>query len=116
MIRFLTDEDFSGRIVRGLRRRLPEVDLVTCQESGLRTVHDRVMLERAAKMNRVLLSRDHRTMIPFALERVAKGLPMPGLIIVSQDFPIRTAIDELELIAECGEPEDFIDKVMRLPV
>lgn len=116
MIRFLTDEDFSGRIVRGLRRRLPEVDLITCQEAGLRTVHDRIMLEHAAKMHRVLLSRDYRTMMPFALERVAKGLQMPGVIIVSQDFPIRTAIEELEFIAQCGEPGDFIDMVRRLPL
>jgi hypothetical protein len=116
MIRFLTDEDFDGRIVRGLRRHLPEIDLIRCQEIGLRTVDDRVLLEHAAKGDRVLLSRDFRTMIPFALERVAKGLPMPGVIIVSQDFPIRTAIEELEFIAQCGEPEDFIDKVRRLPL
>lgn len=67
-------------------------------------------------MDRVLLSRDYRTMMPFALERVAQELPMPGVIIVSQDFPIRTAIEELEFIAQCGEPEDFVDKVRRLPL
>lgn len=52
----------------------------------------------------------------FALERVANGLSMPGIILVSQDFPIRTAIEELEFIAQCGEPEDFVDKVRRLPL
>jgi hypothetical protein len=41
---------------------------------------------------------------------------MPGVILVSQDYPIRAAIEELEIIAQCGEPVDFIDKVIRLPI
>jgi hypothetical protein len=116
MIRFVADEDFDARIIRGLRRRMPSVDVIPCQKLGLRTVHDRVILENAAQLNRVLLSRDIRTMTSFALERVANGLHMPGVILVSQDYPIRAAIEELEIIAQCGEPVDFIDKVIRLPI
>ena len=112
----MTDEDFDARIIRGLRRRLPSIDLVPCQKIGLRTKHDRVILENAAKLDRVLLSRDVRTMTAYALERVANGQSMPGLILVSQDYPIRTAIEELKLIAECGEPDDFVDRVIRLPL
>lgn len=92
MIRFMTDEDFDARIIRGLRRRLSSIDLVPCQKIGLRTKHDRVILEKAAKDNRVLLSRDVRTMGTYALERVANGLPMPGVILVPQDYPIRTQL------------------------
>jgi len=116
MIRFLTDEDFDGRIVRGLRRRMPELDLLRIQDAGLRTVHDRTLLENAARMDRVLLTHDIRTMPAFALERIAKSLPMPGVILVPQDFPIRRAIDELKLIAQCLEPADLLDTVKRLPI
>ena len=112
----MTDEDFDARIIRGLRRRFPSIDLVPCQKIGLRTKHDRVILENAAKLDRILLSRDVRTMATYALERVANGQPMPGVILVSQDYPIRTAIEELEFIAQCGEPDDFADKVIRLPL
>lgn len=116
MIRFLADEDFDARIVRGLRRRLPLVDIVPCHKVGLRTKHDRLVLETAAKLDRVLLSRDVRTMTHYALERVAKGSPMPGVILVSQDLAIRAAINDLELIAQCGDPQDFADRVIRLPI
>ena len=115
MIRFLTDEDFDGRIVRGLRRHFPEIDLLRIQDGGLRTQHDRFILESAAEMNRVLLSHDIRTMYTYAFERLSKSLPMPGVILVDQSYPIRNAIQEIALIAHCVEPEELVDKVKRLP-
>lgn len=94
-MRFLADEAFDGRIVRGLRRNLPELDLLRIQDTGLRTFHDRLILEHAAEMDRVLLTHDIRTMPGFAYDRLAKGLPMPGVILVTQNYPIRTAIQEI---------------------
>jgi hypothetical protein len=35
MIRLLTDENFDQNIVRGLRRRVPQLDLVSVREAGL---------------------------------------------------------------------------------
>jgi len=35
MLLFLSDEDFNRRIVRGLRRRLPHLDVVRVQDVGL---------------------------------------------------------------------------------
>lgn len=115
MIRFLTDEDFDGRIVRGLRRHFPEIDLRRIQDAGLRTYHDVFVLEYAADMNRVLLSHDVRTMYKYAYDRLSRSLSMPGVILVDQSYPIRTAIQEIALIAHCVESEELIDKVKRLP-
>lgn len=50
MIRFLTDEDFDGRIVRGLRRNFPEIDVLRIQDAGLRTFHNRFILDNAAEL------------------------------------------------------------------
>lgn len=115
MIRFLTDEDFDGRIVRGLRRHFPAIDVLRIQDAGLRTFHDRFILDKAAEMNRVLLSHDIRTMYTYAFERVSKSLSMPGVILVDQDYPIRTAIQEIAVVAHCAGPEDLMDKVRKLP-
>jgi predicted nuclease of predicted toxin-antitoxin system len=82
MIRFLTDEDFDGRIVRGLCRHYPEIDVLRIQDAALRTHHDRDILAGAAEMNRVLLSHDVRTMYTYAYERLSKSLAMPGVILV----------------------------------
>ena len=35
MIRFAVDEDFDNRIVRGLLRLLPTLDIVRAQDAGL---------------------------------------------------------------------------------
>lgn len=40
MIRFLVDEDFNNDILRGLRRRLPDVDAPRIQALGLAGVSD----------------------------------------------------------------------------
>ena len=40
MIRFIADEDFDGRIVRGLFRRDASIDLVRGQDVGLSGASD----------------------------------------------------------------------------
>jgi hypothetical protein len=116
MIRFLSDEDFNRRILRGLRRRLPALDVVRVQDVGLITQPDREVLEWAAKENRVLLTHDVTTMSKHAFERVNQELPMPGVIEVSQFVPIGEAIEELILIAECSLENEWQNQVIFLPL
>lgn len=40
MLRFAADENFNADIVRGLRRRLPELDIVRVQDVGLSGADD----------------------------------------------------------------------------
>lgn len=112
MLLFLSDEDFNRRIVRGL----PRLDIVHVQDSGLITRPDTEVLEWAANENRVVLTHDVTTMSRHAFDRVNQGLPMPGLIEVSQDVPIGEAIEELVLIAECSLENEWHNQVIYLPL
>lgn len=47
-----------------------------------------------------------------AYERLAEGLPLPGLIIVLQTMAIGEAVDELCLIVQASTPEDFEGRVL----
>ena len=116
MIRLLTDEDFDGRILRGLVRRLPDVDVVRVQDVGLRSAHDREILDWAALEDRVLLTHDVTTMSAFAYERITNGLPMPGVFEVSQDLTIGNAIEELVVLAECSLDGEWEGQVRFLPL
>jgi hypothetical protein len=116
MIRFLSDEDFNRRILRGLRRRLPALDIVRVQDVGLITRPDPEVLEWAAKENRVLLTHDVTTMSKHAFDRVNDGLPMPGVIEISQETPIGEAIEELILIVECSLENEWHNQVIFLPL
>jgi predicted nuclease of predicted toxin-antitoxin system len=52
---FLSDEDFNNRIVRGLSRRFPSLDLVRVQDVGLAGKHDTRVLEWTANEERLVL-------------------------------------------------------------
>lgn len=88
MIRFLTDEDFRSGIFRGIRRRIPSLDIIRVQDAGLRTLRDHTILEFAAAENRIVLSHDLSTMETNAAARILAGKPMPGLLLLRQNFPI----------------------------
>jgi len=47
-IKFQADADLDGRIVRGLRRVSPEVDIRTAAKAGLATLEDYEVLRLAA--------------------------------------------------------------------
>jgi hypothetical protein len=48
MLRLLSDQNFNGRILRGLRRRLPNLELVRALDVGLAKAEDPALLEWAA--------------------------------------------------------------------
>ena len=73
MLPLAADEDVSGSIIRGLRRRLPDVDLVLVLEAGLGGSHDTIALEWAATEGRVFITQDENTLVGFAWDRVRLG-------------------------------------------
>src|SRR5262249_55933535 len=116
MLPLAADADVDGRIVRGLRRREPTIDLVRVQEAGRRTASDPDILEWAATEGRVLIAQDETTMTSHAWDRVRAGLPMAGVLVRRRSVTIRQAIDDLILVAQCGRAEDFRDQVQFLPL
>jgi hypothetical protein len=51
-----------------------------------------------------------------ALNRVNKGLPMPGVFAVPQSLAIGKAIDDIILIADCSSDEEWEGQVRFLPL
>ncbi len=66
------------------------------QDTEVAGAEDPQVLAWAAREGRVLLTHDVKTMTKFAYERVAAGLPMPGVFEVSLDMPMGQAIDGWE--------------------
>ena len=116
MLRFAVDENFNLHIVSGVLRRLPTADMVRVQDVGLEGVDDPTVLEWAAREGRVLLTHDINTLTAFAYERVAQGLPMPGVFEVSLKVPISAAIEDILLLAECSVEGEWEGQVNYLPL
>ncbi len=115
MLRRLTVEHVDDDIIAGLRRRQPSLDVVRVQDVGLRQTPDPTILEWAGQQGRVVVSKDKKTLSRDAWDRVARGLPMPGVVILLPRLTVGQAIDELELLAVAGKPEDVKDRVVYLP-
>ena len=115
-MKFLADENFDGRIVRGLLRRRPEVDLVRLVDVGLRGASDPAVLEWSAQEGRIILTHDVSTMVGFAYQRVDEGLAMPGLIEVPPGLASGSVIDDLLLIIDTSFPGEWQNQVIYLPI
>jgi len=107
MLRLASDADVHGDIIRGLRRRLPDIDLVRAQDALPEGTPDPEVLAWAAAENRVLITNDRNTMVGCAYQRVAAGEPVPGLIATTNEQAIGLAIDDILLVAECMPEEDY---------
>lgn len=95
--RFQADEDFNAKILTGILRREPAIDFRTAAEAGLLGRSDPDVLANSAASGRILVSHDHRT-LPDYFGVLIQSSESPGLLIVSQQFEIARAIDELVLI------------------
>ncbi|MEM7111440.1 MAG: DUF5615 family PIN-like protein [Chloroflexota bacterium] len=115
MIRFLADEDFDNRIIRGVLRRLPKLDLIRVQDTEVATEDDPIILEWASLENRVLLSHDVNTMTAHFKAHLANGFSSPGVLFVSQSLPVGFVIDELVLIATYSLEGEYRNQMNFIP-
>ena len=116
MLRLLADENFNGDIVRGLLLRKPALDMVRAQDTGLTGVDDPQVLAWAAENDRIVLTHDRSTMPRFAYERMASGDEMHGVFVLDDRFPVGAAINEILLMEECSQQEEWSGLVVFLPL
>jgi hypothetical protein len=83
-LHFLAEENFHGDILRGLRLRDPNLDVVRVQDIGLSGADDQETLAWAAANERILLTRDRATMPGYAHQRVGAGEPLAGVFLLER--------------------------------
>lgn len=113
--RFLADADLNHRIVVGIRRREPAVDILDAHQGGVIGLLDPDVLRTAANSGRILISHDYRTM-PAHFATFCETRSSPGVILVPQDLDIGTAIEDLLLIWTVTEAREWVQQIGFLPV
>lgn len=114
MVALYLDENVHGAIRDGLRLR--GIDILTVQDEGRDGAPDPAVLDRATELGRLLFSQD-RDLLAEATRRQRAGVPFARVVYARQrQVSIGVCIDELELIATIGEPEEFRDRVHYLPL
>lgn len=114
-VRFQADADFNQTIVRAVRRRVPAIDFQTAHQAGLQGLDDQAVLAYAAREGRLLVSHDRRTMPGHFANFIATGTSA-GVILISQHLPIMQAVEDLILIWEASEAEEWVNRLDSLPL
>jgi hypothetical protein len=116
VIKFAADENFDDHILHALSRRYPQLDIVRIQDTALYGATDDKVLQWCADEQRIVLTHDVSTLIAFVYRRVEGNLPMPGVWEVARDLPRADLLNDLAVLIECGDSDDFQDLVVFVPL
>jgi hypothetical protein len=107
------DVHLPRSVTDALRRR--GVMVLTSQEDGTAEWDDARLLARATELQHVFVSQDD-DLLAIAHTLQAQGQPFGGVIYSHQlDASIGELIRDLELIASCGVPDDYLNQVIYIP-
>ena len=111
-MKWLADECFNNDIIRGLLRRLPDLDLVRAQDIfEVAGRDDESLLAWARKNDRVVLTHDLSTMLP-----VLQHQSTFAIVLVPDSLPIARIIEDLLLLDQCSRESDWAAGVIYLPL
>ena len=113
--RFQADENLNGKIIAGLLRREPAVDIKTAKEANLLGRDDPDVLAAAAQASRILVSHDRDTM-PGHFAQFIRSTSSPALLVVSQTMDIGEAIEQILIVWAASEAHEWINRVGYMPV
>jgi hypothetical protein len=77
-------------------------------------VPDSEVLALAAREGRILVSHDFQT-IPVHFRRFTEAQRSPGVFLIAQDLPVGQAVENLLLVWEASEPEDWESRLCLIP-
>lgn len=116
--RLLADANYNERIVRGLRRRRPDLLITTAHQAGIDHLPDPDVLSYAADKDLILLTHDVQTMpTHFAtfLQKLSEGASSPGVWYTPQSLPVGTAILAILETWLCSGHVEYRNRELRLP-
>ena len=115
MLRLLIDQDLDHDILRGLIRRIPQLDAVTAFEIGMSEATDPELLTWAAQEGRIIVTHDLTTMPTHAADLMREGENIAGLFVVLHRLPLHQVIEDLELMITCSENDEWVNVIRYLP-
>jgi hypothetical protein len=64
----------------------------------------------------ILVSRNRRTLPQHLREHIKAGRHVPGIFLLRRQYPLSYIIEDLLLIWESGDPNEFQDQLIYLPL
>lgn len=115
--RILLDESLGKAVLLGLRRRSPDMDVLRVGEPDAPSfgTKDPPLLDQCERMNRILISIDRKTMPTHAMDHLAQGKHLPGVILLPEGLSMGWYIREILLFWGASEHEEWLDLLNYLP-
>ena len=112
-LRLYVDEQVQRAITDAIR--VQGVDVLTVKDDGHRHVRDPVLLDRATGLGRVMFTQDE-DLLTEGVRRQRVGQHFAGVIFGHQHLPIRVCVDDIVLLVEATDPEEFFSGIEYLPL
>jgi predicted nuclease of predicted toxin-antitoxin system len=113
-IKIYMDVHVRRAVTTGLRLR--GVDVLTAQGDGAGEFADSRLLDRATELGRILFTQDDDLLSEAARRQETKE-SFAGVIYAHQlNVTVGQCIEDLELIAQASEPEEWMNQVAYLPL
>ncbi|MCP4346171.1 MAG: hypothetical protein GY795_11690 [Desulfobacterales bacterium] len=116
--KYLLDENISPRLKKALLRQSPDM-LVRCVgDSGappLQTTDPDILIWCENK-NFTLVTNNRASMPVHINDHLAVNRHIPGIFILNPIMTMQEIIDELTLIWELAEPDEYTDRIIYLPL
>lgn len=116
-LRLLLDENVPAAIELALRRRIAGVEVLLVGEPGAppKGTPDPGLLKLCERAGLALVTLDRRTMPDHFAAHLAAGDHSPGVFVIRRNAVLSAAIDDLVLILEVTDAEEWIDRLEYLP-
>ena len=96
--------------------RVRKVDVITAQEDKADRLADSDLLDRASQLGRILITHDKDLLTESSLRQKA-GRNFVGVIYIPQTgVSIGRCVEELELLAQLTDPDEWLRRVEYLPL
>jgi hypothetical protein len=114
--RFQADNDLRSSIRTGVLRREPSVDFQSALAAGLDGLSDPEVVRLAMAQGRILISHDENSMTGYFSDFLASGSGSPGVMMVPQGSPVGAVIESILLVWIASEADEWIDRIVWLPI
>ncbi len=115
--RFLVDECVPSSFVEGLRRHVPGVEVRQVGETDApaKGTPDPDLLEFCEERRLLLITADRATMPAFVSDHLGRLRHTWGVFVVGPDASLSLILEELSIVCEASEDNEWIDILEYLP-
>jgi len=117
-LRYLLDEDTPHVICGQLLQREPDMEILAVGDDMAPALgtSDPELLQWIEQEGYVLVSRNRRTLPRHLHEHLEAGGHVPRIFLLRRRYSLGQIIEDLMLIWEAGNPEEYRDRVEYLPL